>query len=1145
MAKTLTDPGGGKPRGEKASGTSTSATTSKDEKGRQSAPSATPELVPPNTPRSASLGPMNFLKRKLLNKSDGSLDYDSDVTGKRSWRKAASLGSLEKTRSRSRDSSPGRLRGYLDLYKRDSKERRPKKKEGKGSGKKKGSRRWNGSEDYSDADESESSHDVRGSTSSNSARVKSFGASEHSGDEKPVRQPLRTQSLPEREYDSDAGAVEMKKKNRREYDSDTGEKRRPRKGSGMSTPPDSELSSSERRRAVDSPGIKLKKHLDSTAAKLKKGGKKSSKGKRTSLRSERSLTSIDSKSVRSDPSNTVPKKKSQRGLADQQDSTSPNDLMDAPVPARRKLSTFKEEKERMERELLFTKLEVVRLQENLAEAEEKAQEISGLQKEERLNFEKVSNELNRLKQGASSVGDEVLRAEVEELKKQVAEKDQKINALNDSVEEQACKVEHLEAELKSAEEDMLNMEADMKFLENELEGLNWKKEEQDFSNRSIESTDDMNENYAKSDIEHNLATRQAELEAWEKRLKSREQKLGQQDPEESTALVVKEEADDHSVELKRLEQTIPGLENMTNLAIEVMQKEMAEMRSWVVKSARELDADRALLEDDGVKLRELNDENEKLRKWLEEEQAEYSGKLREQEKVSESLRIELENVQATLREERTTRKEDAMYWDDMEREINQQLKEVSDEKKALSERLERALRRAASAESKLATARSDLREHLGTISKLQDEINNAGKAPQWDKSKLERELERMQYKNDLLREKLFKFEHSQANGAVGQSPSQPSDQVQRELTRLESKNDALREKLEKYESQADDNLENEERNKELRNEVARLKMEVEGTNALNETLVKNERKLEREIVDVQCKLEESSRRLQDSLDRIIEERDKLASEVSDLRKNRDEEIQQLKTAMTSLEERNDKLNEQLREREDIRTGKSTKALEAEISRLQDRLKETWIQFEKRHPAEYGALLQELKIRKGEVDTVRKSMYEVQERNKRLELEVFELSQKIEFDFSENGDNSDNEFVDSRAQSELDAVKAELEEWKKLANSWQAKAEISVKESLEWKLRSEEWEQEAAQWETVATEAQASTALGADPNFLVSAAALDEASRSQSPRGANIGNDDDERIRGLTRQNAALDEMINEIQTELTALSGEDDDAARA
>ena len=486
-----------------------------------------------------------------------------------------------------------------------------------------------------------------------------------------------------------------------------------------------------------------------------------------------------------------------------------------------------------------------------------------------------------------------------------------------------------------------------------------------------------------------------------------------------------------------------------------------------------------------------------------------------------------------------------MYWDDMEREINQQLKEVSDEKKALSERLERALRRAASAESKLATARSDMREHLGTISKLQDEVNNAGKAPQWDKSKLERELERMQYKNDLLREKLFKLEHSQANGAVGQSPSQPSDQVQRELTRLESKNDALREKLEKYESQADDNLENEERNKELRNEVARLKMEVEGTNALNETLVKNERKLEREIVDVQCKLEESSRRLQDSLDRIIEERDKLASEVSDLRKNRDEEIQQLKTAMTSLEERNDKLNEQLREREDIRTGKSTKALEAEISRLQDRLKETWIQFEKRHPAEYGALLQELKIRKGEVDTVRKSMYEVQERNKRLELEVFELSQKIEFDFSENGDNSDNEFVDSRAQSELDAVKAELEEWKKLANSWQAKAEISVKESLEWKLRSEEWEQEAAQWETVATEAQASTALGADPNFLVSAAALDEASRSQSPRGANIGNDDDERIRGLTRQNAALDEMINEIQTELTALSGEDDDAARA
>ena len=35
-------------------------------------------------------------------------------------------------------------------------------------------------------------------------------------------------------------------------------------------------------------------------------------------------------------------------------------------------------------------------------------------------------------------------------------------------------------------------------------------------------------------------------------------------------------------------------------------------------------------------------------------------------------------------------------------------------------------------------------------------------------------------------------------------------------------------------------------------------------------------------------------------------------------------------------------------------------------------------------------------------------------------------------------------------------------------------------------------------------------------------------------------DEDERIRGLASQNAALDEMINEIQSELTALSGDDE-----
>ena len=200
-----------------------------------------------------------------------------------------------------------------------------------------------------------------------------------------------------------------------------------------------------------------------------------------------------------------------------------------------------------------------------------------------------------------------------------------------------------------------------------------------------------------------------------------------------------------------------------------------------------------------------------------------------------------------------------------------------------------------------------------------------------------------------------------------------------------------------------------------------------------------------------------------------------------------------------------------------------------------------------------------KIRKGEVDTVRKSMSQVQERNKRLEQEVFELSQKIEFDMNENSignfaeASSSSAFIDSHAPTaELDAVKAELEEWKKTANSWQIKAETSVKESLEWKMRAEEWEQEAAQWETVATEAQATTTLGADPNFLISSATLEEASskRSQqqpaSPvRGGGSSNntnhnDEDERIRGLASQNAALDEMINEIQSELTALSGDDE-----
>ena len=1282
------------------------------------------------TPRSRKNSVTSFIKRKLLNKNDvDSSDYDSDRSSRssnsrRRWRKARSTPSIEKPRSASRDSSPGRLRSYLDQYRGTDKDQQQQRTKKKGS-RKESSRSHDGyiQDDDSGSNANDnpipardaakippsSGHDVsdadgealQGSVSSSripSSRSSIVGKSRSDsnrrknqtdqayfsdeGDEDETKatktRPRRRSSQTKRKSDSQEGEMALKGLNNSPPDASE-EMSRPKPVESPSYMKKKKGASARSMGSTES-----KKSVESDASKGRAKGRKSGKKSGSSIRSmDRSIASSDSKSIKSERSQSV------LPNLPEQEAASPGDLMDAPVPPRRKLGTFKEEKEKMERELLFNKLEVVRLQEQLTEAQEKLEENSESQRKDRVEFEKATAELKRLKGGGSGGDTSRLQDEIRQLKKTIAAKDSRIDALNDEVQEQICKVEHLEEELASAEDDMNNLRDDMQNLEMEVAA---KQQEED----AWLTDDDDSNGGEKSGKARELDSRQKELEAWEKKLENQERELKREEARRSSSRDEDEagaqrqagldpsRGDDNdgdgSVELSQVakSESIPGLpDSMTQMAMEVMQKEMAEMRSWVVKSARELDADRALYGDDGLeKLKQLTKENDGLRTKLHEKETAVQDK----ESLVDSFRKELETLEDLLREEKGKRRDDAEYWEDVEREINQQLQEVSEEKKSLEFKLERALRRADTTETKLDTARFEIQDQLSTIAELQKQVSKAKYAPQKEtsNSKLESELERMQYKNDLLREKLYKLEEMQvSNGNTSHSrdsrsgPSAEEKKLQRELERMQTKNDALRERLDKYESQPVSNNDSAGRIRSLENQLSRLKIDLDDRESTNASLLTRQKQLKNELSDAHSKRERESERLQDTIEELIMNRDELEEELEANRKERDKEVIRLNYDIEGLRADNKKLADKLHSADKVKSGfangqeeaiakmhdsfgrlknendklrkevqkvggeqsrqvvlveereaeiaslrsalenlegekaaleqkvhkkgegantnetlkaqgaeiealraslralkeenaaleakarevggdaaarKTVKVQEAEIERLQNQLKQTFEQFEKRHPQEYPALLQELKIRKGEVDTVRKSMYEVQERNKRLETELQQMSQKLEFDLngdaseSAHGDNSMRSLTFGGASSkELEDLKVELENWKATATSWQSKAEACVKESLEWKKRAEEWEQEAAQWETVATESQAANALGTDSQAMTYAA-MDVTTRLQPHMD---GDDDEERIRGLTRQNAALNERIAVIQNELRVLcvNGEDDEAS--
>jgi hypothetical protein len=1161
------------------------------------------------------------------------------------------------------------------------------------------------------------------------------GDDDDDNDGRPKPRPTRRASIPKRTDGSDMGEMPLKSGSPPE-EGDSARRRKSNDSPNSLKKKKSVTANGESSSLNSSKGSIKTKGIGSKKSSIKKAPGDTKRDRASGVRSsDRSVASNESKNLLMARNSSMPNMPEQ-----EQEIASPGgngDLMDAPVPLRRKFSSFKEEKEKMERELLFNKLEVVRMQELLSEAVEKAEELEESQKKDKLEFEKVLSNLKQQQQNgsASPISSDPataaagldyehrrkLQMEIAQLKKENYDKDLKIDALNDEIQEHVCKVEHLEEELKSAEEDMTNMQNDMQNLENELAV-----KEQDEDNWLTD--DDDSDKPMKKDEK---TRRQHELEEWEKRLELRERELKQQEshlaskhsssndlgssknrgmavPRKISHTPNDDFDDEGSVEMTQSDKTGSSLkivpDSMAQMAMEVKEKEMAEMRSWVLKSAKELDADRALFEDSGPqKIKALTKEVETLRTTLKTEQARHEEDLRKKEKLSHSYRKDLQVMEELYEEEKTKRKEDASYWDEVERDMNQQLKERNDEKKSLEFKLERTQRRADTTESKLDAARMDMQDQLSKIAELQKAVTEVKYAPQKD-SKLEQELERLQLKNDQLRDKIAKLEEMQGNasgGSFGQqkdrgapaSPSKSDDRkLQKELDRLQAKNDALRDRLEKYESQGggpvkttvNSSKDNDEKIRSLQEQITFLKLDLKEKASMTDKLTASNKKLEMDLADARVKRERESERLQDTIEELIMNRDELDEELSVFRKERDADVKRLSLSVGKHQDENEKLeakvkrlsvsvdrlqdeneklearvrqvgsevsrqstkaqeeeiagllesvatlmaeNKSLKEDRQAVAGKHSRQLEsqsaeiaqlnarldkvkkengelnetvrvmndqakttvkvqeaeitklkasvnvlkqdnarladrateavgeeakktvkvqeAEIARLQNQLKETFKQFEKRHPKEFPPLLQELKIRKGEVETVRKSMYEIQARNKQLENELMEMSQRFDFDvdISERGRRSGDSIslepgspreVSKAPSADLKRIQEELNNWKTTATAWQTKAEESVKESLEWKRRAEEWEQEAAQWETVATESQAAAALGSDEQAMALAAM--DVTTQLTKNGAE---NDEDRIRGLSRQNAALNDRIAEIQNELRTLVGND------
>ena len=307
---------------------------------------------------------------------------------------------------------------------------------------------------------------------------------------------------------------------------------------------------------------------------------------------------------------------------------------------RRALST--KEKEVLKEDLLFNKLEVVRLRQSLSDALDKAIKYSESHRQERKEFAKSTTELLQLKMEHQKTVEERrrLKTDLDFYKESLDQKDEKIDSLTGAVDSQLDKVEILEEELEHAEDDLFKMEDQIREFEEAFPGIiEGGPAKARISMRNI--ADDMERKLEENTRHRRLEERQEILDLKEQELESKEREL--------------------------------------RLATE---KDGARRQGEV--------EDRAL-QDDRVNnmLKELSDANKSLIKDLVEEKEKASAQLRRNDRAQDTLLREIDIMKDKCQVIQTQVDSNAEEHHLVIKGSNKKLQGLIDENSELMEKLER------------------------------------------------------------------------------------------------------------------------------------------------------------------------------------------------------------------------------------------------------------------------------------------------------------------------------------------------------------------------------------------------------------------------------------------------------------------------
>jgi hypothetical protein len=357
-----------------------------------------------------------------------------------------------------------------------------------------------------------------------------------------------------------------------------------------------------------------------------------------------------------------------------------------------------------------------------------------------------------------------------------------------------------------------------------------------------------------------------------------------------------------------------------------------------------------------------------------------------------------------------------------------------------------------------------------------------------------------------LQEELAKLKKEKKKGAM-----EGGSDLMKKIASLKKSNVSLKEQLEAEQ----DNLTNSLHDESdviamLKTKVSRLQLDLESSKSINSKILESESRLKDKLASSQTLRDSESDRMQEAIDRLLVEKKTLEEEMKDGRtrtamslKTRDGTIAELQAQIAGLKGA-------------VNNNSSSVSIELELQR-----------------SRFESLQVELDEAKARNTLLKGDMEELQAAKHELESKTLTLT----------GDQ----------KSDLEALTAEVDEWKSKTSSLQEKMKDAASQVADWKRRAQEWEKEAAEWESVATGAQPGT-TGAPPQSMYLSAASTHKKKEESagwglsnmfsrhsdhPR--NISNpkldEDNERVEMLETQNSALKETLTKLQSQLAEKNG--------